>query len=73
MFNICTSTLLGAVCRPWNGRFSYSPGSVNGSPSEDDLSCTVFIYAIFWFFFIILHDFMHVFVGSIHICSIAFV
>lgn len=33
-------TLLGAVCRPWNGRFSYSQGSVSGSPIEDDLSCT---------------------------------
>lgn len=31
-------TLLGALWRPWNGRFSYSPGSVNGSPAAEDLS-----------------------------------
>lgn len=30
-------TLLGAVWSPWNGRFSYSPGSVNRSPPSDDL------------------------------------
>lgn len=33
-------TLFGALCMPWNGKFSYSPGSVNGSPAADDLSFT---------------------------------
>lgn len=28
-------TLFGALCRPWKGKFSYSPGSVNGSPPDD--------------------------------------
>lgn len=28
-------TLFGALCSPWKGRFSYSPGSVNGSPPDD--------------------------------------
>lgn len=59
----CLSTLLEAVCRPWNGRFSYSPGSVNGSAIEDDFSCTakpkqhiytityiyIFMYICDWF------------------------
>lgn len=34
---ICMLTLFGAVCNPWNGRFSYSPGSDSRSAPSDDL------------------------------------
>lgn len=30
-------TLLDALCSPWNGRFSYSPGSDSRSAASDDL------------------------------------